>query len=308
MPSLRDVKRRITSIRNTSKVTHALEAVSATKMRRWQERALTARPYATKALEFLALLKSKVSRKHAIFRESLKPDAPIAMVVITADKGLCGGHNARLMTKVIDQRPTTNDQRQVYVSLGRYGRDYLKRRGYEIILEEIGFCDKVTREQIKDMYEFLEGGFLKGIFSKILIAYTEFHTTLKQEPKIRHLLPVNEEDLHAIVESITPRYGRYAELNPKPFPLNPHFEYVFEPSVQEILPSLAKELTQVALYHMVLESNASEHSARMVAMKNATDNANDILKDLTLQYNKARQAEITKGVLEVAAGAEALSS
>ena len=211
------------------------------------------------------------------------------------------------MNEVTSYKLQATSYKLNFIALGRYGRDYLKRRRYEIILEETGFCDRVTRENIKEIYEFLEQGFLRGVFSNVFVAYTEFHTTLKQEPKIRQLLPVNEQDLQAIVESITPRYGRYAQENLQLTTYNlQHFEYVFEPSIQEILPSLVKELTQVALYHMVLESNASEHSARMVAMKNATDNANDILKDLTLQYNKARQAEITKGVLEVASGAEAL--
>lgn len=319
MASLRDVKRRITSIKNTSKVTHALEAVSATKMRRWQERALNARPFALKALTLLAYLRAKVPRKkqYPTFQKPIKPDAPIAFVVVSADKGLCGGHNIRLMTEVINQFPTIQKQQQsvrgdnkvVYIALGRYGRDYLKRRGYEILLEEAGFAEKITRERIKEIYEFLETAFRKGIFSKVLIGYTEFITTLKQEPKVRQLLPINEEDLQAIVESITPRYGRYAELKTCDLrPMTYDFKYIFEPSVEAILPSLVKELTQVALYHMVLEANASEHSARMIAMKNATDNANEILSDLQLQYNKARQAEITKGVLEVAVGAQALTS
>lgn len=308
MASLRDVKRRITSIKNTSKVTHALEAVSATKMRRWQERALLARPYATKALELLASLKKRTNKRYAIFQQPKNPDAPFAMVVISADKGLCGGYNVRLMTKVLAGDNSRKDHTR-FVALGRYGRDYLRRRECELMFEELGFAEGVTREKIKAMYEFLEQAFFKGVVSKVLVAYTEFFSTLKQEPAIRQLLPINEEDLHAIVESITPQYGRYAgKANYQPPTTNYQpFEYLFEPSAKEIIPSLARELTQVALYHMVLEANASEHSARMVAMKSATDNAKDILKELNLQYNKARQGEITKGVLEVAAGAEALT-
>lgn len=307
MASLRDVKRRITSIRNTSKVTHALEAVSATKMRRWQERALVARPYATKALELLASLKEKTDKKYSIFQQSKNLDAPAAMVVISADKGLCGGYNSRLMAEVSSFQFPVSSSKLVYVALGRYGRDWLKRRGKPIMFDEVGFGEGVTREKIKAMYEFLEQAFLKGVVSKVLVAYTEFHTTLKQEPTIRQLLPVNEEDLHAIVASITPRYGRYAQDISENWKLKTeNFEYLFEPSAKEIIPSLVKELTQLALYHLVLEANASEHSARMVAMKSATDNAKEILKELNLQYNKARQGEITKGVLEVAAGAEAL--
>lgn len=306
MPSLRDVKRRITSIKNTSKVTHALEAVSATKMRRWQEKALSARPYAVKAIELLAQLKMHLPKKHPIFKEAKNSEAPAAIVVVSADKGLCGGHNVRLLTKVFSFQFSVFSCQ--FIALGRYGRDYLKRRGKEIILEEVGFGEKVNLKRVKKIYEFLEQGFLKGMFSSVFVVYTEFYTTLKQEPKIRQLLPVHEEDLQDIVKSIIPRSGKYAGLsNQELVTSNKGFEYVFEPSVGEILPSLVQELTQVALYHMIIESNASEHSARMIAMKSATDNANDILRDLTLQYNKARQADITKGVLEVASGAEALT-
>jgi len=315
MPSLRDVKRRITSISNTSKVTHALEAVSATKMRRWQERTLSARPFAIKAIELLAELKKRSPMYAVIKQGKLKPDAPILMIVISADKGLCGGHNARLMARISNfQFPIS---KVAYIALGRYGRDYLKRRQKEIIMEEVGFGEHITRERIKELYEFIEEGFSRGTFAKVLLAYTEFQTTLKQEPKVRQLLPVDEEELRAIVESITPRSGKYAELQIQNSLTSEasvlrrqsikiqNFEYMYEPSAKDIIPSLIRQLIQVAMFHMVLESNASEHSARMIAMKSATDNAKEFLKTLNLQYNKARQGEITKGVLEVAAGAEA---
>lgn len=307
MPSLRDVKRRIVSIRNTSKVTHALEAVSATKMRRWQEKALHARPFAIKALELLASLKQKSSPAYAAIAKSVNDQAPIVMIVVSSDKGLCGGYNIRLLTKVMADSLTLDKEVQ-YVALGRYGRDYLRRRDKNILLEEVGFGEKITRDRITEMYEFLEKGFLEGVFSRVLVAYTEFVSTLKQEPKVRQFLPINEHELRAIVESITPRYGKYANEASEAAASPASFAYVFEPSAKTIIPTLMKELTQVALFHMVLEANASEHSARMVAMKNATDNAKELLKILNLQYNKARQGEITKGVLEVAAGAEALSS
>jgi len=344
MPSLRDVKRRITSIKNTSKVTRALEAVSATKMRRWQERALRARPFALKALTLLTYLRAKVPKKkqYPTFKNPIKPQAPVAFLVVSADKGLCGGYNVKLMTKVISQFSSNtlsaspagsaakaglqfSNQKQGikegnsvrFIALGRYGRDYLKRRGYDIMLDEVGFGEGITRERIKEMYEFLEKGFLNGTFSKVLVGYTEFISTLRQEPRVRQLLPIDEADLQAIVEAIVPKSGKYSDLNALSgearvlrrqgrSTLNADFEYIFEPSIEKILPSLVKELTQVALFHMILEANASEHSARMIAMKNATDNAKDMLSDLQLQYNKARQSDITKGVLEVASGAAAL--
>lgn len=308
MPSLRDVKRRITSIKNTSKVTHALEAVSATKMRRWQERALHARPFAIKAMELLLNLKHRSAQKYfALSQKVLNPGAPALIIVVSADKGLCGAYNIRLLNKVITECPQLGQELR-YVALGKYGKDFLKRRHNEIIIEEIGFGETITRERIKELYQFFEEGFGRGVFSKVLVAYTEFFSTLRQEAKIRQLLPLKEDDMRDIIQSITPRSGKYSEENLQPTIYNLQaFEYLFEPSPGEIIPALIKELTQVALFHMVLESNASEHSARMVAMKNATDNAKELLKGLNLQYNKARQGEITKGVLEVAAGAEALN-
>jgi len=314
MPSLRDVKRRIGSIKNTSKVTHALEAVSATKMRRWQERALGARPFALKALTLLTYLKAKIPRQkqYPTFRRSRKPQAPIAFLVVSADKGLCGGYNSKLMNEALRFLEAARDANASltpvrFLALGRYGRDYLKRRGYDIMLEEVGFGEGVTRQRVKEMYEFLEEGFLGGVFSQVLVGYTEFITTLRQEARVRQLLPVDEEDLQAIVESIVPKSGRYADLRSNMRIKTQNYSYIFEPSIERILPSLVKELTQVALFHMVLEANASEHSARMIAMKNATDNAKDMLSDLQLQYNKVRQSDITKGVLEVASGAAALT-
>jgi len=304
MPSLRDVKRRIGSIKNTAKVTHALEAVSATKMRRWQERALAARPFAAKALALLAYLKSKSGRHYPTLAvKSPKPDAPpTAFIVISSDKGLCGGYNIKLLTYIEKKLKNENNGVKI-IALGRYGKDYLKRRNYDILLEETGFGENITQEKVKEMYGFLEHAFLKGIFSKVFVGYTEFITTLRQEPRVRQLLPIDEVDLAAIVENITPRSGRYSEETRNSKLEIPNLRYIFEPSPEAIIPSLVKELTQVALFHMVLEANASEHSARMIAMKNATDNANDILDALGLQYNKARQGEVTKGVLEVAAGA-----
>lgn len=309
MPSLRDVKRRITSIRNTSKVTHALEAVSATKMRRWQERALHARPFALKAMELLLNLKHRSAQKYfALSQKVLNPQAPALVIVVSADKGLCGAYNIRLLNKVITECSGMAGELR-YVALGKYGRDFLKRRNREIVVEEIGFGETITQERIKELYQFFEEGFARGVFSKVLVAYTEFFSTLRQEAKIRQLLPLQEDDMRDIIQSITPRSGKYSEKgNHESGIMNSEFDYLFEPSPGEIIPALIKELTQVALFHMVLESNASEHSARMVAMKSATDNAKEILKGLNLQYNKARQGEITKGVLEVAAGAEALSS
>lgn len=310
MPSLRDVKRRITSIRNTTKVTHALEAVSATKMRRWQERALNARPFAVKALTLLSFLQEKLpkSRQHPIFKKPKNASAPVAFVLVSADKGLCGGYNIKLLTHSLEI--SSKEAREVkFIALGKYGRDYLARRNRPVLFDEIGFGEQITKERIQDIYTFLEEGFLRGTFSKVLIGYTEFITTLRQEPRVRQLLPLKQEDLEAIVEGILPQSGRYAQSKQDASSFKLHdFEYVFEPSVEAIVPSLVRELTQTALLHMLYEANASEHSARMIAMKNATDNASEILSDLQLQYNKARQGEITKGVLEVAGGAAALQS
>ena len=168
MPSLRDVKRRITSVHNTSKVTHALEAVSATKMRRWQERALNARPFALKALALLASLRERSPQKYiAKTQRVLDPEAPQVLLVISSDKGLCGGYNLRLLNKVNDLAKTMPHLK--CVALGKYGKEYLHRRGQEIILDETGFGERVSRERIKELYEFLEQGFLQGIFSRVLV-------------------------------------------------------------------------------------------------------------------------------------------
>ncbi len=307
---LKEIKNRIKSVANTAKVTRALEAVSATKMRRWEERALSARPYAVEALQLLKLLKSKKIGEHSLFYEIKSSENSLTIIVVTSDKGLCGGYNIKLLEKVIK---FTEDNKENYsninyVTIGKNGNTYLKNKGKNILREEINWGDDVDIDKIGNLYGFLKEIFLSGKTNKVIVAYTDFYSAIKYEQKIRQLLPVNENDLEEIVKGIVPTEGKYSRVRHVDieFTKEKDFDYLFEPSVNLVLNNIVQDLLEAGLYHMILESNASEHSARMVAMKNATDNSNEMLGDLKLTYNKERQSKITQEMLEIIGGAEAL--
>ncbi len=308
--SLREIKNRIKSVGNTAKVTRALEAVSASKMRKWEERALSARPYAVEALQLLKLLKSKKSDKHILFSEIKNAQNNLIIIVVTSDKGLCGGYNIKLLEKVIKftEEVKNNYNNVNYITIGKNGNIYLKNRQKNILREEMNWGDEVNIDKIGELYKYLEEIFFKCEASKIMVAYTDFYSAIKYEQKIRQLLPVNQNDLEEIVQGIIPFEGKYSRTRKIEIEwrAEKEFEYLFEPSVNLVLDDIVKDLVEACFYHMILESNASEHSARMVAMKNATDNSREIFNNLKLTYNKERQNKITQEILEIIGGAEAL--
>src|SRR3989344_3031815 len=310
--SLREIKNRIKSVGNTAKVTRALEAVSASKMRKWEERALSARPYAVEALQLLKLLKSRKSDECVLFSGIKDAKNDLIIIVITSDKGLCGGYNIKLLEKVTQFTEDAKDNYNNinYVTIGKNGNIYLKNRQKNILREEMNWGDDVNIDKIGKLYDYLEEMFLKDKISKIMVAYTDFYSAIKYEQKVRQLLPVSEKDLEEIVKGIVPYFGKYSRTGKTEIelPKEKEFEYLFEPSADLVLNDIIKDLLEACLYHMILESNASEHSARMVAMKNATDNSKEMLSDLKLTYNKERQNKITQEMLEIIGGAEALSS
>lgn len=303
MATLRDIKRRLRSTANMQQITRAMEAVSASKMRKSQMVALSARSYSIKALELLGNLKV-VSRDHWLFREH-QSDA-IGLLVVTSDKGLCGGYNSAVLKKVeslIDSR-FRNDTVELII-VGKKAITYLKKRGYVISAEFTDFGDYIEVEQTSPVARLISDRFRKGRYHEVWAVYTNFLTTLKQEAVARRILPIELSLIREIVEGIVPEYGRFSEERQKQLGRFT-FEYILEPNPQEIFDTLLPALFEVAVHHIILESNASEHSARMVAMRNASENASEILQTLNLSYNKLRQANITKELLEVIAGREAL--
>jgi len=317
MATLRDIKRRLRSTANMQQITRAMEAVSASKMRKSQMVALAARPYSVKALEMLGNL-GETTKDHwllapyrdevsgAGFREH-QSDA-IGLLVFTSDKGLCGGYNSAIFKRVesfIKSRFKNNTVELIVV--GKKAITYFKKKGYEISAEFTDFGDYIEVEQTSPVARLISDRFKKGAYREVWAVYTNFLTTLKQETAARRILPIELSFIREIVEGIIPEYGRFAKERQKQLG-GLRFEYILEPNPQEIFDTLLPALFEVAIHHIILESNASEHSARMVAMRNASENASEILETLNLSYNKLRQANITKELLEVIAGREALES
>lgn len=299
----RDIKRKIKTTGNMRQITKAMEAVSASKMRKSQLVALGARLYSVKALEILANL-GNAARNHPFFIEN-KSDK-IGILLITSDKGLCGGYNAAVLKKA-DNLIKSHPQDFEFVAVGKKATSYLKRRNYNVNGEFVGFGDYAKPEETSPVTRLISDRYKKGKYKEVWAIYTNFISTLKQEAALRKILPVDINFIKEIIEGAIPRYGKFSEQrrNEPGFFI---YEYILEPSPGEIFNTLIPALFEIMIHHIILESNASEHSARMVAMRNASQNASDILKELALSYNKARQSEITKELLEVIAGKEALEN
>lgn len=299
--ALRDIKRRLKTTGNMRQITKAMEAVSASKMRKSQLKALGARLYSIKALEILANL-GGTAKEHWLFKEN-KSDK-IGLLMIASDKGLCGGFNSAIFKKA-DNFVKSHFQDFEFITVGKKAANYRKRKNYNVNGEFVGFGDYAMPEETSPVARLISDRYKKGRYREVWAVYTNFISTLKQEAVLRKILPVDTNFIKEIIEGVIPRHGKFSEQRKKEVSF-PIYEYILEPSPDEILNTLLPALFEIMIHHIILESNASEHSSRMVAMRNASQNASDILKELTLSYNKARQAEITEELLEVVSGKEAL--
>ena len=301
--ALKDIKTKIKATERMHKVTRAMEAVSAVKMRKTQTAALLGRPYARSAVSILSRLSATrhiTGHPLAEHRDVKK----VALVIITSDKGLAGALNSGVLKKAVEALEGRNKEEVVVYAYGRKGEEFFGRRGYEIRKAFENKRDDVPLSVMEELSAEVTDGFLAGDFDKVVAVYSAFKSTFEQIPTWRRILPLSLGALSEIVEDITPAKGKWSE----PPPIAPPASYEVEPSEEEVLGILIPRLVAVALYHMLLESKASEHSARMVAMKNASDNSKDVVHDLTRLYNKIRQAAITREVSEIVSGREALST
>jgi len=310
MASAKAVKQRIRSVKNTAQITKAMEVVSATKMRRSQEFAIKARPYAVASLNLLSNLVMKTKELPGILEQREKKEC-YGLLVVTSDKGLAGALNANVIRRAeawVKARRISNEE-FILVTVGKRAKDYFEHKSIPIHKSFWGFGDMISLKETLPVAEILIKGFLDHTWDEFSAVYTHFRTTLLQEAVVRRVLPVTENGIKEIVEGITPQRGRYSEKEKKDEILSHYtYEYTYEPSPEALLNELVPQLLRMHVHHMILESNASEHSARMVAMKNASDNAKELITDLTLTYNKARQASITRELSEITAGKEALES
>lgn len=317
MTSTKSIKQRIKSVKNTSQITKAMEVVSATKMRKSQGFAVSARPYAAASLELMKNLLIRTPSLPPLLQA--RPVRTSALLVVTSDKGLAGAFNANVLKKAETwaQSKKRSGASYVLITVGKKSRDFLERRGHPIQDSFWGFGDYSTLEQTLPVAETLLDGYLLGAFDEVEAVYTNFRTTLLQEAMLKRILPVTKEGIEEMVKGILPERGRYSffggDTSEKTDEYSSslsrryNYEYKFEPSPAEILSELVPQLLRMHVHHLILESNASEHSARMVAMKSASDNARELITDLTLEFNKARQANITRELTEITAGAEVLA-
>jgi F-type H+-transporting ATPase subunit gamma len=298
LPSTREIRRRIRSVRNISQVTRAMQMVAASKMRRAQEQVLATRPYSEKAWEILTHLAAQRGAEEAVHpllqvRDQINT---VGMLLITADKGLCGSYNHNMVQaagRFIHDLPYPVK----LVTVGKRGRDAMWRLRQDIVAE---FSDLPAQPTLLDstpIARMVMDGFVSGTFDVVYLAHTDFINTLAQKPAIWQLLPIQPLNLGAT--AVSEHRGEASEAAT--------VEYIYEPDPRTILNTVLPRFTELQVYQALLESLASEHSARMVAMRNATDNAMDLLDDLTLTYNRARQEAITEEMLDIAGGAEALA-
>ena len=304
MASLKSIKTKIISYKKTGTVTHAMEAVSAVKMRKSQERALAGRAYAAAALSVLKRLAGTAdAERHALAREQL---GKTCFVVITSDKGLAGSLNSAVIRRVEDEIRSRalpkNDI--VIIAVGRRGGDYFTSRGYDVRVKHENVGDGVSESDIRMVTDNILAWHAAGEIGACVIAYQNFLSTFEQEAGVRQIVPITQEMITEMVKHIRPVKGKYAPAASEE-DKGPDV-YTIEPDADEVLAVLLPKLLNTAVFHAFLEAKASEHSARMVAMKNATDKAKEMAGDLTRTFNKVRQASITREVSEITSGIEAM--
>jgi F-type H+-transporting ATPase subunit gamma len=286
MASTRDIRRRIKSVKNTRQITKAMELVAASKMKKAQQVAVAGQPYATLMASMLAAIAERVDEMHHPFLAE-RPIKTRGILIVTTDKGLCGPLNANLFKLVAEIRTPAK-----FYAIGRKGAQFLARSRRDMVAD-FQVHDRVPFAEVRTAAELMVKHFLEGSIDSIEVIYPRFKNTLVQEPRLQPVLPLNS--LKESIESLA------AEGGGAPLPPADDREIHFEPGATQVLEALLPFYVNRQIYQFALSAKASEHSARMVAMKTAKDNATSLLGDLTLEYNKARQAAITQEILEIAA-------
>jgi F-type H+-transporting ATPase subunit gamma len=291
MPSTRDIRRRIKSVRNTAQITKAMQMVAASKMRRAQQAALAGRPYAT----LLNKVLGQVTLHAGDFTHPLMDKRPVkkrCVVVVSTDKGLCGALNSNLLREAgkFDKESTA------YVTAGRKAAQFVARTRRKLAAE-FTYKDTPLFAEARAISRFVQKMFLEGEVDQVDILFTKFISTLTQKPEVRQLLPIGDIKPVSVGVSHSSEEEKFVQGST---------EFLFEPGPEEVLGALLPHSMNFEVFQILLEAKASEQSARMVAMKNATDNAKQLIKDLTLDYNKMRQAGITSELLEITSAAMAM--
>jgi len=288
MPSLIDLRRRIRAVKNTQQITKAMKMVAASKLRRAQERMMAARPYAAEMQRVLRSVAARVdpSAHPLLAHREAAPDSKTLVIIVSADKGLCGSFNTNII-KAAGAFIVESPQVCTLGLVGRKGRDYFARRGFGVLFEQIGIFQKLKFDDARSIAQMAIDAFVARDVDRVVVAYNEFKSVISQKIVIDQLLPIARADVESIVDT-------------------PGTDYIYEPSPQAIFNELLPRYVEVQIYRALLESNAAFFAAQMTAMDTATKNSADMISSLTLYMNKVRQASITREIIEVVSGAEAL--
>lgn len=292
MPSLKEVKNRITSVVSTQQITKAMKMVAAAKLRRSQDRILQMRPFAQKLAYILRNLSSAQSDGADNWFSAVREEKRILIVAVSSDRGLCGSFNTNVIKGVLrlinEKYEQQNRQGNVTVlSIGKKAEDYFGKRKFPIVKNFTGIIASISFDRVADASEYMMDAFKKGTYDKVEIVYNEFKNVATQVLRTEQYLPVVMPE----------REDKTSEV-----------DYIYQPDREEIVTGLIPKSLKVQLFKAVLDSNAAENGARMTAMDKATENAGELLKELRLTYNRTRQAAITKEILEIVGGAEALKA
>jgi len=288
------IKNRIKSVGNAKNITKAMELVAAAKIKKATSNLLSSRTYAKHARELLAGLSKERNLKHPLLLEGKNKKE--LLIVIASNRGLCGSYNTNVIKTASEYVKKNKDKEIDFIVIGKKAEGIARACGGKIIASFIKLPDDLYSDDILPISKTAIDEFTKGNYGKVSIAFTDFVSSLKYDAKVSSLLPITKENLADIIGAESQKTKK-AEAT-----------LLFEPGEERVLELVLPRLTEVRIYQTILESNASEHSARMIAMKNATDNAEEIAKELTLYYNQERQAGITQEIAEISSGIEALTS
>ena len=302
MAGTKEIKRRIKSTKNTKKITKAMELVSASKMKRAIASTLASRLYAGYSWEILqSVAKNLENSKHPLFmeRERKEEKENILLILITSNRGLCGAYNAQIIRKAISLLKLENGNTNIdFITVGKKGDAAMRRVGKNVLASFTDLPDNISLSDILPITKMAIDEYVALRYDKVLIAYTDFVSALSQKPNIKQILPISKSELKELLDSLEHEGAKENNMKKE----EPKIDYLFEGDLNALISSLAEKITRMQVYQMFLESNASEQSSRMVAMKNASEASEEMISDLTLMFNKARQANITREISEISAG------
>ena len=312
MPNTQDIKRRIKSVKNTKKITKAMELVAASKMKRAVSSTLASRLYAEYSWEVLTSISKSLENQeekntHPLFIQ--REIKNVLLVLITSNRGLCGAYNAQVIKKAVtflkssqktvfgeDKRPSFGID---LITIGKKGDVGMRRINQKVVASFMDLGDNVSLAEILPISKFLMDEYVAGKYDQVLVAYTDFISALTQKPNIKQVLPVSKTELKDLIDSLSTKDAPKSEERKT--------DYLIEGNMQTLISSLVEKITRMQVYQMLLESNASEQSSRMMAMKNASEASGEMIDDLTLMFNKARQSNITREISEISAGMASVS-